>query len=344
MGDPAMTTLIVLGVIVGLLLFVVVASAWLLVLGARLARIPQIGFKRALAAVLLYTVVGIAAQGIVLSIGGDRYPIAGLAVALGVLVVTWKIVQWVFRTSLGRAVLAWLPTLLIIPATLLIIWFLIQPFVLEGYSTPTNSMAPTIVGDHLETKCPRCGGKLFVSAAEPSVPRDEDLGICSQCLQTSIVKVPPGEPQTGDRMIALKCLRPSRWDLVVFRLPEDPSVIYVRRLIGLPGEEIAIRDGEVWINGRLEEKPAEISGLRYWGKEDLRLPAGRMNDPPTDWGPVTLGDGEYFVLGDFSRRAADARYWRVGAPGHPPYAVPESHLVGVVTHIYWPPPRWRVFR
>jgi signal peptidase I len=330
-----MTTLIVLAVLFVGLLLSLVASAWLLVLGARLARIPQVGFKLALVAVLLYTVVGTAAQVIVLSIDGERHPIVGLTILLGAVLITWTIVQRVFRTSFGRAVLAWLPTLLLIPATVLIVWFVVQPFVLEAYSTPTNSMAPTILGDHLETRCPRCGGALFVSATEPYVAQEEDLGICSQCLQASIVKVPEGEPRTGDRIIALKPLAPRRWDLIVFRFPEEPSVIYVKRLIGLPGEEVAIRDGEVWINGQLERKPAEIAGLRYSGTPD---------GPRTEWGPVTLGDDEYFVLGDFSRRAADARSWQIGAAGHPPYAVPESHLVGVVTHIYWPPSRWRIFR
>ena len=48
------------------------------------------------------------------------------------------------------------------------------------------------------------------------------------------------------------------------------------------------------------------------------------------------------MLGDFSA-GMDSRSGR-GAPGHPPYAVPESYLIGVVTHIYWPPSRWRVLR
>ena len=54
-----------------------------------------------------------------------------------------------------------------------------------------------------------------------------------------------------------------------------------------------------------------------------------------------LADDEYFVLGDFTWRSVDSRFWEEGAVGHNPYAVPESHLHGVVTHIIWPPSRWR---
>ena len=60
--------------------------------------------------------------------------------------------------------------------------------------------------------------------------------------------------------------------------------------------------------------------------------------------PAKLGADEYFVLGDFSQQAADSRLWETGAPGHPTYAVPQSYLIGVVTHIYWPPSRWRILR
>ena len=124
-------------------------------------------------------------------------------------------------------------------------------------------------------------------------------------------------------------------DAIAIRWPQDPSVEYVKRLVGMPGEEIAIRDGEVLINGDVVKKPLQIAGLAYV--------ADPLDEEKTTWGPVRLGEDEYFVLGDFSRRSADSP---VGSfdPGHPPYAVPKTHIVGVVTHIYWPMSRWRVFR
>ncbi len=53
------------------------------------------------------------------------------------------------------------------------------------------------------------------------------------------------EEFSGDRFIVAKFYKPRRWDLTVFRYPENPSVTYVKRLVGLPGEEITIKDGKV---------------------------------------------------------------------------------------------------
>jgi signal peptidase I len=141
-----------------------------------------------------------------------------------------------------------------------------------------------------------------------------------------------------DRTWVNRRLRPRRWDIIVYRFPEDRSVNYAHRLIGLPGERIELRDGRVTINGQVIEKPSHLWYLNY------------CNSPSpgeSGWGgegnPITLGADEYYVLGDFSARSRDSRVWERGAPGHPPYAVPASDVVGVVTQIYWPPERWRVF-
>jgi len=77
--------------------------------------------------------------------------------------------------------------------------------------------------------------------------------------------------------------------------------------------------------------PGEISGA-----------AGRMRGTPEH--PATLATDEYFVLGDFSENSEDSRFWTRGAPNHHPYAVPESYVEGVATHIIWPPDRWSSLR
>lgn len=139
-----------------------------------------------------------------------------------------------------------------------------------------------------------------------------------------------------------KFLPPRRWDIIAFRYPADPATTFVKRLVGLPGETIFIQDGAVWINGQRIEPPEPLRGIQYLDKMD-GLPQGAEICGSKNK-PAVLGKDEYFVLGDFSARAKDSRLWDIGAPGHAPYAVPVSYVLGVVTHIYWPPNRCRVLR
>jgi signal peptidase I len=154
--------------------------------------------------------------------------------------------------------------------------------------------------------------------------------ICENFHVNTMPGIPPGV-HSGDRFLVAKFLAPKRWDIVVFQYPPHPETLYVMRLVGLPGETIHIEDGAVHANGTRLTVPDTLRGIEYvaqfpesyvdvWGSKDK---------------PAVLGPDEYFVLGDFSYQSSDSRFWR---------AVPESHLRGVVTHIYWPPERWRVLR
>ena len=98
--------------------------------------------------------------------------------------------------------------------------------------------------------------------------------------------------------------------------------------------------GSAWANGQKLIPPDELQGLRYLHE----IPDVAWKLSGTEESPAVLGAGEYFMLGDFTARSRDARFWQEGFPGHPPYAVPESEIVGVVTHTYWPLERWRTFR
>jgi signal peptidase I len=282
---------------------------------------------------LLLYVAGIANQGHP-EFSGLAARIVALVLALAA---TWGIAKKILRTSLGKAILAWLPTLLgrVIPWALGLV--LVRPFLFEAYVMPTNAMAPTILGRHVVGICPSCGGEAYISPPflGERWPK-EALGICGRCLRDSKVDVTNSHILSGDRVISAKFLLPRRWDLVVFLYPEDPSITYLKRVVGLPGEQVTIRDNDVWIDGTRTRKPTNISALVYVAQP--------LAEKSTTWGPVQLGKGEYFVLGDFSRVSKDSRVWDTGASGHPSYAVPESHIVGVVTHIYWPFWRWRIFR
>jgi signal peptidase I len=169
---------------------------------------------------------------------------------------------------------------------------------------------------------------------------DGETTICRDNFHTATSQRMGGHVFGPDRFIVCKFPSPRRWDLLVFRFPEDPTIVYVKRLVGLPGETVYIKDGKVWVNGNELTPPAQLRELKY--SASPAYPEGAMSGTQTN--PARLGRDEFFVLGDFSASSKDSRYWDRGAPGHPPYAVPKSHIVGVVTHIFWPPSRMRILR
>ncbi|MDE7318159.1 MAG: signal peptidase I [Lachnospiraceae bacterium] len=100
----------------------------------------------------------------------------------------------------------------------------------------------------------------------------------------------------GDNLIVDKITYrfsdPKRYDIIVFPFRHEENVYYIKRIIGLPGETIQIQDGSIYING-------EILNESY-GREVMKS-AGLAEDP------ITLGEGEYFVLGDNRNDSMDSR-------------------------------------
>ena len=126
---------------------------------------------------------------------------------------------------------------------------------------------------------------------------------------------------TSDRVLAIKRVgEPERGDLVAFRMPPAGAVecgaggTYLKRVVGLPSEEIELRGGVVHVDGRPLEEPY---------LEDER----REHD---SYGPARVPPGEYFVLGDNRAQSCDSRVWGT---------LPDDHLVARVLLRYWPPAR-----
>ena len=84
-----------------------------------------------------------------------------------------------------------------------------------------------------------------------------------------------------------------RGDVVTFRYPLDESKQFMKRIVGLPGEQVEAKDGVITIN-------------RQRLDESYVLEANRSQD---SWGPQTVPEGEYFMLGDNRRNSSDSRHW-----------------------------------
>ncbi len=194
----------------------------------------------------------------------------------------------------------------------LIFVLVIRTFVFEPFRIPSSSMMPTLLtGDFIYVNKFSYGLKLPV-------------------LHDTIIKI--GDPKRGD--------------IVVFRYPQDQSVDYIKRVVGLPGEKVHydVRKKEVYIDGTLIEQKLEgpykglmdnpndkglIKKTEQLGEESHMMFTQNHNYGPTKYLSVTVPDDHYFVLGDNRDNSADSRAWGF---------VPKRNLVGRAVFIWM---HWR---
>jgi signal peptidase I len=171
--------------------------------------------------------------------------------------------------------------------------------------------------------------------------------------------------QVGDRLFAWKLsygfrvpftdITLWRWadikrgDIVVFRYPKDPSIDYVKRIVGVPGDQIQVRDDVLYINGKAQEKIShdfdrsildaidekkelkqlfveDIEGKKHWTMDNI--PSARYFDfstYPTS-GYYTVPEGHVFAMGDNRYNSADSRIWG---------PVPIENVVGKAFIVLW---------
>ena len=124
--------------------------------------------------------------------------------------------------------------------------------------------------------------------------------------------IQPGDRLFGSRLV-YKFSEPERFDIVVFRFPDNENEILIKRIIGLPGETVTITDGKVYING--DPSPLDDSFIKE-----------PMNG---SFGPFEVPEGCYFMLGDNRNGSADSRFWQN------PY-VSKEKIIGKAYFRYWP--------
>ena len=185
-----------------------------------------------------------------------------------------------------------------------ILFLVIKTFFVEAFKIPSGSMEGTLlVGDFLLVN------KMVYGAEVPF---------------------------TGKHLPAVR--EPRRGDVIVFQWPEDPTKNFVKRLVGLPGDTLAMQDGVLTLNGRAQteqyvrhtDPDVDPAGEEFrWQRAFLVATAEAStgyHPSRNNWGPLVVPEQSYFVLGDNRDNSLDSRYWGF---------VPDSLVRGRPMFVYY---------
>ncbi len=164
-----------------------------------------------------------------------------------------------------------------------------RTFLVQAFKIPSSSMEPNLlIGDHLlVNKFIYGGGPAWLRAILPSRPLE-------------------------------------RGDVVVFKFPEDPGRDFIKRCVGLPGDDIELVDKRLTINGQVVDESAYVRWV-----DEVTFPQGFASGPHgirDNFGPYTVPAASYFCLGDNRDDSNDSRFWG---------AVPAELVKGRAFMIYW---------
>jgi len=166
----------------------------------------------------------------------------------------------------------------------------IRTFVVQAFKIPTGSMHPTLL--------------------------EGDLILVNKFIYGAKI------PFTDKRFPVFKDLK--RGDVIVFIYPEDTKKDFIKRLVGLPGDEIEIKKGSIYVNDSPLLDPL-FNNRYYYNRGDFGVEGTK----------ITVPNDNYFVLGDNSASSKDSRYWGF---------VPKNNILGKAILIYWPPNRVRIIK
>ena len=168
--------------------------------------------------------------------------------------------------------------------------FMFRTFEAEAFVIPTGSMAPTLYGRHKETDCTQCGYHITVGASD-EVVRETGLISPHSRLQSAICpncgfdnkQIYDELAFNGDRILVNKYPYefgdPDRWDVFVFKNPQEPETNYIKRLVGLPNETLRISGGNVY---KVTESGLQILRKDPYKQRLLQIPVYDDRFPPKE--------------------------------------------------------------
>jgi len=143
--------------------------------------------------------------------------------------------------------------------SLLIAVLLVRTFLVEGYLISTGSMAPHYFGEQKRVVCPQCQFPFAVGTEfdESAFIETGDFAVCPNCLSNES-DLSRQLVNRGDHLLvwknAYQFRNPQRGEVIVFHNPNEPRETYIKRVAALPGEEVQIREGNIWIDGKIVQK------------------------------------------------------------------------------------------
>jgi len=166
----------------------------------------------------------------------------------------------------------------------------IRTFVVQAFKIPTGSMEENLlIGDHLLVN------KFIFAPTATAIER---------------------------ALLPVKSI--NRGDVIVFKYPEEPDSDFIKRVIGLPGESVEVREKKVYVNGTALDEPYAHYLLPVSTASEFHEVTSF--DVRERYGPVTVPANEYFVMGDNRDNSQDSRYWGF---------LPRDYVKGKALVIYW---------
>ena len=191
-----------------------------------------------------------------------------VTVGLAAAAVALRLLLRVNRVEWLKRMMAWVLGYVDVLLSALIIALVIRSTVIEPFRIPSSSMEDTLlIGDH-----------LFVNRFVYG-------------LRVPFMK---------SRPLALR--QPARGDIVVFIPPHQRDKDFIKRVVGVPGDVVEIRDQEVYVNGKKQDEPFVLHKDSALGARGFFVPRDNMKK-------VTVPPGSYFMMGDNRDRSEDSRYW-----------------------------------